>query len=363
MAISELERRLCMGDGALTGARQTLVLLHDRHETFPMGTTRWLDRRPVDFHVHVKPYSQRSFARLARVLSGNAIALVLAGGGARGFAHLGAFKALEEARIAIDFVIGTSIGAAMATYISFDLSADTVINRARDAFAGNPTGDLNVFPLHSLVKGRRLRKTIDRSVVAAIVFRADVADTWRTLRCVATNYSQACEKAIERGPLERAVRASVSIPVALPPVPWDGDLLVDGGVFNNFPTTVAIGLGARRLIGIDLASKRSRRHEFDEVPGTLELLRDRLRPRKSRKYKLPGLGAVLMGTTILYSESRREEAKQSVDIYINPSVGGVSLLEWTAFDRIVQLGYESAKQVLATMSATDLAPYRDEPDA
>lgn len=362
VAIHELERKLCMGESSLTGARQTLVLLHEKHETFPMGTARWLDRRPVDFHLHVKPWSQRSFARLARVLSGNAIALVLAGGGARGFAHLGVYKALEEARVAVDYVVGTSIGSVMAAYVSFDLSADSVINRARDAFAGNPTGDLNVVPLHSLIRGGRLRRTIDRAVIAAVGYRVDVADTWRTLRCVATNFSQACEKAIARGPLDRAVRASVSIPVALPPVPWDGDLLVDGGVFNNFPTTVAMGLGARKLIGVDLASKRPRKHEIDEIPGTLELLRDRFRPRKKRKYRLPSLGAVLMGTTILYSESRREEAKQSVDMYINPNVGGVSLLDWTAFDRIVQLGYESAKEVLAAMSPAELAAFRDEQD-
>jgi NTE family protein len=352
-----------MGEGALTGARQTLVLLHEKHETFPMGTARWLDRRPVDFHLHVKPWSQRSFARLARVLSGNAIALVLAGGGARGFAHLGVYKALEEARVAVDYVVGTSIGSVMAAYIAFDLGADTLINRARDAFAGNPTGDINVLPFHSLIRGGRLRNAIDRAVIAAVGYRVDVADTWRTLRCVATNFSQASEKAIARGPLDRAVRASVSIPVALPPVPWEGDLLVDGGVFNNFPTTVAIGLGARKLIGVDLASKRPRKHEIDEIPGTFELLRDRLRPRKKRKYRLPSLGAVLMGTTILYSESRREEAKQAVDVYINPSVGGVSLLDWTAFDRIVQLGYESAKEVLASMSPAELAAFRDEHDA
>jgi NTE family protein len=67
-----------------------------------------------------------------------------------------------------------------------------------------------------------------------------------------------------------------------------------------------------------------------------------------------------MGTTILYSESRREEARQSVDIYINPDVGGVSLLDWKAFDRIVELGYRKAKEILASMSDGELAPFRNE---
>lgn len=358
--IHDLEEKLCLGDAALTGARQTLVLIHDRHVTHPMGTPRWLDRRPVDTHVHLKRDNPSSMQRLARIVSRNAVGLVLAGGGARGFAHLGVYKALEEFGIAIDYVAGTSIGAAMGAYVSMGIDAQTLINRARDAFAGNPTGDVNVLPMHSLIKGRRLRRTIDRGVIDVMGFSGDVTDTWRTFRCVATNYSKACEQVIARGRLDRAVRASVSIPVALPPVPWDGDLLIDGGVFNNFPTSVMHAMGARQIIGVDLASRRARKYPHDEIPGTLALLRDRTRPRKKRKYKLPGLGSILMGTTILYSESRREEAKNAVDVYINPDVGGVSLLDWTAFDKIVDLGYQRAKEMLSAMSESELAAFRDE---
>lgn len=358
--LHELETKLFMGTRPATGARQTLLLVHDRNLGFPMGTPRWLDRRPVDGHVHVRRDDDASMERLARIVSRNAIGLVLAGGGARGFAHLGVCKALEELGVEIDYVAGTSIGAVMAAYVSFDLGADAMINRAREAFSGNPTGDVNILPFHSLIKGRRLRKAIDRGVINAIGYSADITDTWKTLRCVATNFSRACEQVIARGRLDRIVRASVSIPVALPPVPWDGDLLIDGGVFNNFPTSVMAAMGARLIIGVDLASRKERKYEHDEIPGTLALLRDRARPRKKRRYRLPGLGAVLMGTTILYSESRREEARASVDLYINPDVGGVSLLDWKSFDRIVTLGYERAKEILSGMTEAELAPFRRE---
>jgi NTE family protein len=100
-------------------------------------------------------------AHLARIISGNAVGLVLGGGGARGFAHLGVYKALEEAGVELDFVVGTSIGAVMAAFISFDLPAQNLIEFARKAFAKNPTGDVNVLPQLSLIKGRRLKKTID----------------------------------------------------------------------------------------------------------------------------------------------------------------------------------------------------------
>jgi NTE family protein len=119
-------------------------------------------------------------------------------------------------------------------------------------------------------------------------------------------------------------------------------------------------MGARRIIGVDVSSRKARVYEHAEIPGTLELLRDRLRGSKRRKYRLPNLATVLMTTTILYSESQREQAKQSVDIYVNPPLSGVPLLEWKAFDRIVDIGYESARQVLSSMSDEELAPYRND---
>ena len=279
----------------------------------------------------------------------------------KGFNHglLGVYKALQEAGVAIDFVVGTSIGAAMAAYVSFDLPAQQMIDSARQSFARNLTGDFNVLPLLSLLKGRRLKTGIERAVVNAVGYDADVADSWRTLQCVATNLSRARELVLTRGQLAKCARASGSIPVALPPVPWNGDLLVDGGVFNNFPTDVVARMGARRVMGVDLARERPRTFDFDEVPGSWELLWDKLRGRKQRRYKLPSLGGVLMGTTTLYSTSRRHQAQQSTDIYFNPDFGHIGLLEWKAFDRAVEVGYRHAQEVLSAMSAEELAPYRD----
>lgn len=357
--ILPIERALCMSDSAVTGARQTLVLLHDPETKHPVESERWLDRRPVDAHFHLREKDSRDTARLARIISGNAIGLVLSGGGARGFAHLGVYKALEEAGVAIDYVGGTSIGGVMAAYISFDLNAQKLIDCARRAFARNPTGDLNFIPFVSLIQGRRLKNTIAGAVVDAVGRDADVVDSWRTLYCVAANYSSAREMVITRGAVDRAVRASVSIPVALPPVVWEGELLVDGGVFNNFPTDVMAAMGARRIIGVDLARRSSRRYDFDEVPSGWQLLADRFRSRRRRRYKVPTLGALLMGTTILYSESRRERSRQSTDIYFNPDLARVGLLDWKAFDRIVDIGYQHAKEVLAAMPEHELAAYRN----
>ena len=358
--VHPIEARLCEGESAITRARQTLVLLHDPTVATPSNTDVWLDRRPVAAHCHLRRGSPRDLARLARVVSGNAIGLVLAGGGARGFAHLGVYKALEEAGVEIDYVGGTSIGAAMASYVSFDLRADDAIAHARKAFAGNPTGDVNFLPLISLIRGRRLRHTMASAVVDAVGRETDLVDCWRPLFCVASSYSEAREVVLTRGRLDRAVRASVSIPAALPPVPWGGELLIDGGVFNNFPTDVMATMGARRIIGVDLAPKRrARQYDFEEIPGPLAILRDRFRGRGRRRFRVPSLGSVLIGTSILYSESRHEQARRSADLYFNPQLGGIALMDWKGFDRIVEIGYQHAREVLSAMSEEELAPYRD----
>jgi NTE family protein len=359
--VHSLEARLCMGEEAGTHARQTLVLLHDVQRRHPSGTGRWLDRRPVDAHLHIRAELRRDMARLARIVSGNAVGLVLAGGGARGFAHLGVYKALEEAGIEIDFIGGTSMGAIVAACISLDQPSQDLIGFVRKTFAKNPTGDVNFLPMLSLIKGARIKAATSQAVLEATgSMQTDVADSWRTLYCVASNYSSAREMVITRGRLDRAIRASLSIPVALPPVLWEGELLIDGAVFNNFPTDIMARMGARRIIGIDLSRHNPRKYEFEEMPSTWELLLDRFRGRKHRRYKLPTLGALLMRTTILYSESRGEQARESVDLYFNPDCSRVGLLDWKGYDKTVEIGYQHAKETLAAMELGELAPYRNE---
>lgn len=349
MRIHPIEKRLCMGDEAITAAQQTLVLLHPDWQRHPSGTGAWFDRRPMDALYHIRPERDSDIARLSRILTGNATGLVLSGGGAKGFAHLGVFKALQEAGIEIDIVGGTSIGAVMAAYISFDIPADDVITYAKRAFASNPTGDYNLFPNLSLFKGRRLKKTIDKAVVDATGVEADMLDSWRTMFCVASSFSDAREIVIRRGRLDRALRASVSIPIALPPVPHSGELLVDGGIFNNFPTDVMAQMDVRKIIGVDLSIKSSKPYWYDEIPGTWQLIRKAIRGGKPTDH-IPSLGAMLMGTPLLYSESRRKESNALVDIYINPDLSGISLLDWKAFDQTVKLGYEEACKVLSASS-------------
>jgi NTE family protein len=294
---------------------------------------------------------ERDVARMARLLARKAVGLVFAGGGARGFAHLGVWRALKEHGVEIDCVGGTSIGAVLAALVAADPPVENAINISRKAFSTNPTGDFNWLPLLSLIKGRRVRAAIDRSINELVGASIAVEDLWKTYFCVATNYSQAREQRIVSGDLARALLASIAIPGALPPVVHDGDLLCDGGTFNNFPVDVMRDMrGVGTVIGVDLGARSPRRLEFDEVPGGWKLLLDRLRPRAKRRYRVPSLMAYLLNVTILYSTSRQQQLRQLTDVYFSPPLQRVGLLQWSRFDQIVQQGYDHATELLNGLS-------------
>ena len=172
-------------------------------------------------------------------------------------------RALQEHGVEIDCVGRTSIGAVL---VAADPPPERAIDVARKAFSTNPTGDFNWLPMLSLIKGRRVRAAIETST-ELIGAPIAIEDLWKTYFCVATNYSQAREQPILSGDLARALLASIAIPGALPPVVHDGDLLCDGGTFNNFPVDLMRDMrGVGTVIGVDLGARNPRRIEFDDVP-------------------------------------------------------------------------------------------------
>ena len=355
-AVHPIEQACLAGRPERSEAAQTLVLLHPVGTVTPRGTRHWLARRPVTGHVHLRPELERDVARLARLLSRTAVGFVLGGGGARGFAHLGIWRALQARGIEIDFVGGTSFGALMAALVATEAPVDRGIEIAREAFRVNPTGDMNLLPLISLIKGGRVRAAIEHSLGALVGGPIDVEDLWKGFFCIASNYSQGREQRLASGDLAQALRASIAIPGALPPVVRDGDLLCDGGTFNNFPVDAMREMhGVGTVVGVDLGLRNPRRLEFDEVPGSWTLLLDKLRPRSRRRYRLPSLAAYLLNVTILYSISRQSEGKRLTDLYFNPPLHRVGLLQWARFDSIVAEGEKHAAEVLGGLTLAQKA--------
>lgn len=358
-AIHVIEQQCLMQRHGKNDAAQILILLHQPDASSPSGTSHWLARRPVTDHVHVRLTQEADMARLARIQSRTAVGLVLAGGGAKGLAHLGLYRALQERGIAVDFVGGTSIGAVMAAMVGSGQPLSRLVPIARAAFAKNPTSDFNLLPLISLIRGQRLRGILKVALREVFGHLPDIEDLWKNYFCVASNYTQARMEVITHGPLNKAMTASMAIPGALPPVLIKGDMLCDGGTFNNFPVDVMRNRrGVGKVIGMDLGVRKPRSLAFDEVPGNWALLLDRFRPRAKRRYKLPSLMAYLLNVTIMYSASRQVQSKNLTDLYFHPPLERVGMLQWKRFDSIEQQGYAHACEVLDAMTETTLRPFR-----
>lgn len=344
--LSEVESACLNGSQNGARLRQTLVLLHSAGTEYPAGTSRFLAVRPtLHRHYHVRMEVAKDVARLARFMSNTAVGLVLAGGGARGLAHIGVYRALEEAGIAVDAVGGTSIGSIMGASIAMGWDWQRVASENRRHFLSHPTRDYNWLPLVSLLSGKKLERLLDDSPVSG----KNIEDLWLPFYCVSCNFTQACEHVHRRGNLKRAVMASMAIPGVFPPVVEGNDLLVDGGLFNNMPVDVMASLGAATILGVDLRRQDKPRGplNFDRVPGTWALLLDRLRRRERRRYAVPSMLALLVATPTLSSAHKTKAVVGDVDLLFNPAVSGFGMLDWKSFDTLVELGYEHARQVLA----------------
>ncbi len=337
-------------------AAEILLLFHPAECQFPRHTQAWLARRPLAGHLHLRQAQPRDIGRLARLLSRTGVGLVLSGGGARGAAHAGVYRALRERGVEIDVVGGTSMGAVFGGLVAMDIAPDVLISTMRRHFSRNPTADFNLIPMASLIKGLRLRQMMAQTIQELTGGAAGIEDLWKTFFCVAANYSQSREQVLQRGSLLNLVMASAAIPGALPPVIHDGDLLCDGGTFNNFPVDVMRKQwGVGRVLGVDLSFGTPKPILLQQMPSSWQLLRDRFRPKKRRLYRLPSLPNFLMNVTSLYSASRQREARAQIDLYFNPPLGKVGMLQWDAFDRAVQQGYEHACQVLDALPKPDQA--------
>ena len=311
-------------------AGQTLVLLHPPQTNAPVGTAEWLEPRTLNFHHHLRQGSGADFARLARFLSGKAVGLVLSGGAAKGFAHIGVVRALEEAGIAVDMVGGTSIGAIMGALVARGWDGETMRARCREVFKKSPT-DLNLVPRVSIFKGRKLD-----SMLQEHFGKLKIEDCWLNFFCVSCNLTRNLPHIHRKGSLCTALRASISIPGVFPPAEFENELYVDGGVFDNMPVEEMSRLGAGTIIAVDLQM-----HRQEDISDT----------DVYRKRKLPNLLFVVMESSMLSGRYHAQEHRKMVDYYFNPPLQSVSLIDWAKFDLIEQTGYLHAKKVLAAIES------------
>lgn len=306
-----------------------LIVLRDREQR-NQPAANWLDEVPFDVRWNIDLGHADEIARLRRIAAQQTRGMVLAGGGSRGFAHLGIIKALYEADIAIDHVGGTSMGAIIAAGIASGLEIDEFQDRLRRVFlARNPLGDYTL-PLHAIARGHRLSTLLQESFGSR-----RIQDLAIPFYCTSTNLTQGGPQTHSRGPVWRALRASVSIPGLVPPIVEDEQVLVDGGLVNNFPIDIMRLRNSGPLLGSDVGDYRD---DFwlDEKrisQGVWSMARHRHAPT------VPDV-LIRSMTVAGAATSRRQEGL--ADFVVRPPVEGVGLLNWNRLDDIVAQSYRFA---------------------
>jgi NTE family protein len=330
-------------------AAKRLVLVQPPGVRVPANTATWLKGIELAGHLHLRKGVQADVARLGRIISRSAVGLVLSGGGARGFAHLGAYKALRELDIPIDFVAGTSMGAAVGAMIAIEMAADEALEECRSLFSSRLALDFNLLPLISILSGRRVTTRLARIFSRADGTAIDIEDTWRTFFCIASSYSLAREVVLQRGALDKLVRASLSMPVFLPPVIHNSEALLDGALMNNFPTEEMSRLEVGFIIAVDLRRAQLGAVQVGEIPATWRLMRDLFSASLRRRSKVPYLLDVLYDAPTLHSAGRQIECARSADLLIQPELGTMGTLQWGGIDSAFQAGYAATRSKLSSL--------------
>jgi predicted acylesterase/phospholipase RssA/CRP-like cAMP-binding protein len=331
--------------------RIDLVLLHSPLTAIPVGTARWLGPRVVRSHHHVRIGDPQDMAYLARCLTGHAIGLVLGGGGARGFAHIGVYRALQEAGMTVDLVGGTSMGAIVTGAIG--LGMDWQQMREMASGLSSPLKILDpTLPVVSLCTGGKVTGILQKLYGDVLI-----EDLWRPIFCVSSNLTRSSETVYRHGRLWRAVRASMAIPGIFAPVLHERDVQVDGAVMNNLPIDVMRELGqAGIVIGVNVMPLLDLVKEYrfgDAISGPRAVL-SMVNPYD--RTSVPMIYETLVRVMALH-EAHQEEAKRRLaDIYITPPVEKYNILDFGAYDPIIEAGYRTAQEALTAWRGRTGAP-------
>jgi NTE family protein len=301
------------------GARVELALLHDDH-IVAGAAGRWLKSSPVVQHHHI--VDAADVGRLGRLLTRRGVGLVLSGGGARGFAHLGVIQALREARVPIDFVGGSSIGSIIAAGVAVGWSDEEMRLRYRRSFVdSNPVNDYTI-PFVALTRGRKVSRLLRREYGDVLI-----EDLRQPYFCISANLTTGRALEHRDGLLAEALRASVAIPGVMPPVYRGDDVLVDGAAINNLPVDIMQSHAPGLVIGSDVGA-------------------DRFALGGRRRINIL---QILMHAGMINSASSAAEQRRLADVLFKPPLANVDLLNWHAFDRAIQAGYSYTRLALESL--------------
>ncbi len=327
-----------------------LILLSEGAKVRPPCRDWLLAMRPGRW-FHCDPSSQHDAARIGRVITGASVGLVLSGGGARAYAHIGVLRALKAANIPVDFLGGSSMGALIAAGPALGWSQEELEARIHDAFVNsNPLSDI-ALPLVAMTRANKLNRLMHDTYGEMAI-----EDMPLPFFAVSANLTSGRIEVHRQGLLRQALRASVAIPGVIPPLVRDGQVLVDGAVLRNFPSDVMRQFNRGPMIGSDVSQTRGVNAEQLENPPSW------WRWIISGAWRQgPPIVSILMRAATLSTSAELAEARAQTDVLIMPRPDGIDIREWKAFEPTVQAGQRAAEEALAAIKGPVEALRRPKP--
>jgi predicted acylesterase/phospholipase RssA len=250
---------------------------------------------------------------------------------------MGVFKALLEVGIPLDYIAGTSMGAIMAGVIANEYTYEKYEELSQYC------ADLGVtdytLPYAALNTSDHVTKICTNAFKDRLI-----EDLWIPFFCNSTNLSRAEKKVHQRGPLWRAIRSSMSIPGLFLPVLDNGDILVDGGVIDNYPVESMRNIAEpNRIIGVNITPHREEKFNFDydtSISGWRIFL-NRLNPF-SKNIRIPSITDVLWQSFVINNKRSSIDQESLADLTIYPDARGYSMGDYKKWREIAQCGYDKA---------------------
>jgi NTE family protein len=317
-----------------------LILVQSPDAGRPTGAEAWLDATTAARVLHVRRGLSADFERLARVLTGQSVGLVLSGGGARAYAHVGAINALRDRNVPIDFVGGSSMGAIIGAGLAMGWDRTEMDRRLHEAFVDSSPLDDIALPLLAMTHGVKVGERL-----AHHFGDTQIADLWLPFFCLSSNLTTGAYQLHKRGNLAHALRASISLPGVLPPATDGQNVLVDGAVMKNFPADIMRAAQPGPVIGVDVTTARSITAKDVARPSSV------WRWIRSGQWRLgPPIVSLLMRTATVSTGRDLAAAREATDVLIQPDVSGIEIRDWSAYDQAVEAGYQATIAALDKLS-------------
>lgn len=326
-----------------------LILLHENEKLRPQRTALWLNLTKFDLHHHLRVNQEKDWHRILRFIRGQAIGLVLGGGGLRCWAHLGAIRALEKEGIPIDIVGGTSAGAIVAGHYGLHESDKDSIKGLQELSQSTRKAvalSNLTWPAVSIFNSKDFTHKLYE------LFGGEhIEDLWVNCFCITTNLSNFSQMIYRRGRLWKTIRSSASVPGIFPPVVIKGRLQTDGGILNNLPVDVMrkfIGPQGT-IIAIELThlNEDNTDYNFPPILTFWQTVLSKLHI-SHRNYKFPHFIDTFLKSLLAGASAKQYENSLSADLLISPDLSkfGILNVKKTQEAELIKIGYVSATKAI-----------------